>query len=338
MIYADFLASKAITAKHRGMDSAPKLKPHLFPFQRHCVDFALRCGSAGLFLSTGLGKTACELEWAIHAALASNGKALILTPLAVARQIEAEAKRWSYPARVIRSQEDAAEGINICNYDRMGLLEPTKFEAIVLDESSIIKNFTGKTSAALIAQFSQHRWRLSATATPAPNDHQELGTQSEFLGVMSMNDMLVRWFINDSADTGTWRLKGYAREPWDWMASWCRMADHPRDLGDYSVAGYDLPELRVIHHRAVRGAAKRIKLPTIGKNEPKGSSKVRYRGSRHFRGAKMSEGLRTSSEDPTYLSPSFAELVMGYPIGHTELVPSETPSSHKSQPGSEPES
>jgi hypothetical protein len=91
---------------------------------------------------------------------------------------------------------------------------------------------------------------MAATATPAPNDHTELGNHSEFLGVMPMNDMLVRWFINDSADTGTWRLKGHARESfWNWMASWCRMAEHPRDLGD-SIDGYDLPPLKVIRHQA----------------------------------------------------------------------------------------
>jgi superfamily II DNA or RNA helicase len=191
------------------------------------------------------------LEWSLHAGEASNGRSLILTPLAVARQIEAEGLRWGYPAKVIRDQSEAVDGINVCNYDRLSLLDPDAFGAVVLDESSIIKNFTGKTSRALIAAFANHRWRLSASATPAPNDHQELGTQSEFLGVMPMNDMLIRWFINDTADTGTWRLKGHARDSyWDWMSSWCRMADHPRDLGDELSTGYDLPELRVVHHRA----------------------------------------------------------------------------------------
>lgn len=257
MTYSEFLQSKAIVASPSGMESTPSLKSHLFPFQRHSVEFALRCGSAGLFLSTGLGKTACELEWAFHAAEQSNGRALILTPLAVARQIEAEGRRWDYPIRVVRSQDDVQDGINVCNYDRMDRLDPAQFGAVVLDESSIIKNFTGKTSMALIKAFSQHRWRLSATATPAPNDHQELGTQCEFLGVMSMNDMLVRWFINDSNDTGTWRLKGYARDSyWDWMASWSRMANHPRDLGDDTAQGYDLPELRILHHHAAASAIK----------------------------------------------------------------------------------
>ena len=248
--YESFLASKVVAAQSRGMSSVPRLSKHLFPFQNHSVDFGLRAGSFGLFLDTGLGKTACELEWASHAAEQSNGKALILTPLAVARQIEKEGLRWGYDARVIRDQDDASPGINICNYDRLDALDPSQFGAVVLDESSILKNFSGKTTMALIRAFAQHRWRMAATATPAPNDHTELGNHSEFLGVMPMNDMLVRWFLNDTADTGTWRLKGHARESfWNWMASWCRMAEHPRDLGD-SIGGYDLPELKVIRHQA----------------------------------------------------------------------------------------
>lgn len=248
--YAEFLASKSISAPQRGMSSMPKLKPHLFPFQRKCVEFGLIAGSWGCFLDTGLGKTACELEWAMHAAAASNGRALILTPLAVARQIEREGQRWGYAVKVIRDQSEAVDGINICNYDRLELLSPDEFGAVVLDESSIIKNFSGKTTMALIAAFRDHRWRMAATATPAPNDHLELGNHAEFLGVMPLNDMLVRWFINDSSDTGTWRLKGHARESfWDWMSSWCRMAEHPRDLGD-DVSGYDLPALKVISHQA----------------------------------------------------------------------------------------
>jgi hypothetical protein len=232
------------------MTKVPRLAKHLFPFQNHCVGFALESGCAGLFLSTGLGKTACELEWALHASAESNGKALILTPLAVARQIEREGLRWGYPVRVIRENSEAAEGINICNYDRLERLNPEDFGAVVLDESSILKNFTGKTTQALTAAFAQHRWKLAATATPAPNDHMELGTQAEFLSVMPMADMLIRWFTHDSGDTKQWRLKGYAVESyWNWMASWCRMADHPRDLGD-SVEGYDLPPLKVIHHQA----------------------------------------------------------------------------------------
>lgn len=248
--YAAFLARKAVVAPQRGLDAVPHLAPHLFTFQRSCVDFLLRVGSGGLFLDTGLGKTRCELEWAAHAAEATNGRALILTPLAVARQHEQEGSSLGYKVRVIRSQDDADEGINVCNYDRLGLLDPSAYGAVALDESSILKSFTGKTTRALIAAFERARFRLSATATPAPNDHVELAQHAAFLGVMARDEMLVRWFIHDSADTGTWRLKGHAVGPFfDWMASWSRMAEHPRDLGD-DHRGFDLAPLNVHRHRA----------------------------------------------------------------------------------------
>ncbi len=249
--YEDFLATKAIRAQERGLKDIPPLASHLFPFQRLCVEFALRAGSAGNFLSTGLGKTACELEWAAHAADATNGKALILAPLAVGWQIAQEAERWGYDAKVIREMSDVTWGINICNYDRLDKLDPSQFGAVALDESSILKSFNGKTSIALIEAFSKHRFRLSATATPAPNDHMELGTQSDFLGVMPQSEMLMRWFINDTSTASQeWRLKKHAvNDFWDWCASWSRMAEMPSDLGGDDT-GFILPPMKIIRHRA----------------------------------------------------------------------------------------
>lgn len=251
MDYPSFLASKKIQAEQRGLKRIPKLASHLFPFQKTCIEFALRVGSAGNFLSTGLGKTACELEWAAHAADATNGRSLILAPLSVGWQIEKEAKRWSYTARVIRNQDDAGEGINICNYDRLDKLDPSYFGAVALDESSILKSFGGKTSRALIESFSQHRFRLSATATPAPNDHMELGQQSDFLGIMPASEMLMRWFINDTSTASqSWRLKRHAvQDFWDWCASWARMAEMPSDLGGDDT-GFVLPPMKVVRHQA----------------------------------------------------------------------------------------
>ena len=249
--YLAFLAGKEARAPMRGLESVPDLASHLFPYQRACVDFLLRAGSGGLFLDTGLGKTACELEWCRHAADATNGVALILTPLAVARQIEREGKRWGYDVRVVRDQNDVGLGINVCNYDRLGYFYPDTFGAVALDESSILKNFTGKTSRALIESFSGHRFRLSATATPAPNDHMELGQHAEFCGVMRSVEMLSRFFINDTSQASqVWRLKRHGVAAfWDWMASWCRMASMPSDLGD-ADDGFILPLLEVERHRA----------------------------------------------------------------------------------------
>ena len=249
--YEDFLASKTLRAQERGLKDIPALAGHLFPFQRLCVEFALKAGSAGNFLSTGLGKTACELEWASHAADATNGRALILAPLSVGWQIQQEAERWGYDSRVIRDQSEAGWGINICNYDRLDKLDPGEFGAVALDESSILKSFAGKTSMALIAAFASHRFRLSATATPAPNDHMELGTQSDFLGVMPSSEMLMRWFINDTSTASQeWRLKKHAiNDFWDWCASWSRMAEMPSDLGGDDT-GFILPPMKIVRHRA----------------------------------------------------------------------------------------
>ena len=246
--YTEFLAGKRPIAHKSGI-TVPTLAPHLFPYQADCVRFLLECGRGGLFLDTGLGKTACELEWAEHARNATNGRALILTPLAVAHQIAAEGQRWGYQTRVIRDAAGAADGINICNYDRLDKLNPDDFGAVALDESSILKSFTGKTTRALIDSFAGHCFRLSSTATPAPNDHMELGQHAEFCGIMSSIEMLSRFFINDTSTASQqWRLKRHGVAAfWDWMASWCRMAQMPSDLGD-SDDGFVLPPMRVHRH------------------------------------------------------------------------------------------
>ena len=252
--YQAFLAAKKPRPVATGIAEPGDLHTGLFDFQRACVEFCLRQGRAGLYLDTGLGKTFCQLEWADKAMRASNGRALILTPLAVARQIEREAHSRGYDARVIRDQSEARVGINICNYDRLDLIDVDAFGAVSLDEASILKNFTGKTTRSLTGAFAGHRFKLAATATPAPNDHMELGTQAEFLGVMASNEMLSRFFINDTSTASQrWRLKKHAeRDFWEWMASWSRMAQSPADLG-FDGSRFVLPELRVIRHRAQYG-------------------------------------------------------------------------------------
>lgn len=247
--YRDFLAGKTPIAVSRGMEPCP-LHKAMFDFQKTAIEFCLRRGRAALFFDTGLGKTLCELEFSAQAAEASNGKCLILTPLAVARQIEREAARFGYGAFVVRDASEVRQGINICNYDRLDKLDPSVFGCVVLDESSILKSFQGKTTRALIESFRDTPFKLAATATPAPNDHIELGTHAEFLGIMSQSEMLVRWFINDSNDTGVWRLKGHAVNSfWDWCASWAVMAESPADLG-FDASRFALPHLNIIRHRA----------------------------------------------------------------------------------------
>jgi len=252
MTYADFLAKKALRAPRRGLDRPPELASHLFPFQAHCVEHHLRVGSGGCFLDTGLGKTEVQLEFCQKAVEATNDRALILTPLAVAGQTKRRADRWGYEARVIRDQSEAGPGINICNYDRIDRIDPSAFGVVSLDEASIIKSFTGKTTRALVEAFKGCRFKLTATATPAPNDHMELGNYAEFLEIMAANEMLSRFFINDTSTASQhWRLKGHAERPfWDWMASWSRMAEKPSDLGYFSDEGYSLPPFEIIRHRA----------------------------------------------------------------------------------------
>lgn len=237
----------------RGLKTVPQLREHLFAFQHHAVSHALLAGCAGTFLDTGLGKTEVQLEWCQHALEATNGKALILTPLAVAQQTRKRADRWGYEARVIRDQSEAGPGINICNYDRLDRISPEAFGAVSLDEASILKSFTGKTTRALIDTFKGCRFKLVATATPAPNDHMELGNYAEYLEIMQTNEMLSRWFINDTSTASQeWRLKGHAQNDfWDWMASWSRMAEKPSDLGDHGNDDrYLLPKMHVNRHRS----------------------------------------------------------------------------------------
>lgn len=251
--YQKFLASKAVRAPMRGLKSVPSLASHLFNYQATCVAHALEAGGAGCFLDTGLGKTECQLDFLRHAADATNGRALLLTPLAVAQQTKRRAEKYGYEARVIRDQSEAGEGINICNYDRLDKLDTSWFGAVSLDEASILKSFTGKTTRALIDAFRGHRFKLAATATPAPNDHMEIGQYAEFLEIMAANEMLSRWFINDTSTASQqWRLKGHAEADfWDWMASWSRMAELPSDLGGDDT-GFILPPLLITRHRSAR--------------------------------------------------------------------------------------
>lgn len=251
MQYTEFLARKVPRAQATGIAvGADDLPRDLFDYQVHCAQFALEQGRAGIFLDTGLGKTAIELVFVHHGALATNGYGLILAPLAVGWQIVREARKFGMEAHQIRTMADAAPGINVCNYDRLEHLEPEAFGAVALDEASILKAFTGKTSRALVDSFADTRFRMTATATPAPNDHMEIGQQVAFLGLMTNTEMLSRWFINDSGDTGTWRLKGHAeRDFWDWMSSWSRMAENPSDMG-FPGDKFVLPKLNVIYHHA----------------------------------------------------------------------------------------
>jgi hypothetical protein len=246
--YEALIAQKRAAFEPRGFK--PKaLHNALKPHQQHATDFALRAGAAALFLDTGLGKTLCALEWGRQVVEKTGKPVLMLAPLAVAAQHEREAVKFDLDAKAIREpSEIQGARVYITNYDRLAKFDAPIFGGVILDESSILKSFTGKTTKALIETFARTPFRLCCTATPAPNDHMELGTHAEFLGVMRQTMMLQRWFIHDSMDTGTWRMKGHAAADfWAWVASWARCISKPSDIG-LSDEGYTLPELDVRRH------------------------------------------------------------------------------------------
>lgn len=247
--YRGLIAAKRIAFVPRGMATIPSLNPALKDHQRHSVEFALRAGCAALFLDTGLGKTLCALEWGRVVVEHTGRPVLMLAPLAVAAQHEREAVKFGIDAKAVREPDEiTTPRVYITNYDRLAKFNADDFAGVILDESSILKSFTGATTRALIAAFKHTPFRLCCTATPAPNDHAELGQHSEFLGVMSQSQMLTRWFIHDSADTGNWRMKGHAvQDFWNWVSGWARCVSKPSDLG-FDDTGYDLPTLDLKRH------------------------------------------------------------------------------------------
>lgn len=246
MNYQEFLKSKQIVTPPIGFAiGKSQLNLKLFDWQKDITVWALQKGKAALFEGCGLGKTAQQLEWAKHVCNHTKGNTLILAPLAVSGQTVAEGEKFNIAVNLCRSQENVKPGINITNYEMLQHFNTTEFTGVVLDESSILKAYDGKTRTEIIETFRNTPYKLACTATPAPNDHMELGNHAEFLGVMSQNEMLATFFVHDGGDTSKWRLKGHAvKRYWEWVASWAVMMQKPSDLG-YSDDGFDLPELRI---------------------------------------------------------------------------------------------
>jgi len=246
--YRQFIASRAVVAQMHGFDARP-INPMAKAHQDVAIRFALERGKSAAFLDTGLGKSFIELEFARQCAEETGKPTLILTPLAVAGQMVREGHKFNIDARQIREQSEVGAGVVVANYERLLKMDPSCFGAVVLDESSILKSFAGRTRNTLMEAFRDTPYKLAATATPSPNDHMELANHAEFLGVMRQQEMLSRWFVNDTATASQdWRLKGHAVEDfWSWVASWSRCATLPSDLGG-DDAGYILPAIdRHIH-------------------------------------------------------------------------------------------
>ena len=243
--YARFLESKKIVAPTTGMEVEPEdINPKLFEFQRDLVRWALRKGRAALFATTGTGKTAMQLEWA----RLTSQPTLILAPLAVAQQTVREAEKFGIECAYAARQDDVTTKIAVSNYERLDRFDHSCFGAVVLDESSILKSFSGEIKKAVVATFRETPLRLCATATPAPNDTVELCNHADFLSIMSPADMLSIFFISKGKDqkSGRFRLKRHARDAfYRWLASWSMALVKPSDLG-YSDEGFDLPPLEIL--------------------------------------------------------------------------------------------
>lgn len=281
MDYRQFLERKAQLGSMDGF--APNTMPSfLFDFQQVLVEWALQKGKAAIFADCGLGKTLMQLVWAENVVRHTNGRVLILTPLAVGVQTLAEGKKFGIECERSRTGELPAARIVITNYEQLHKFSPTDFVGMVCDESSILKHFSGATQKAVTRFMLKLRYRLLCTATAAPNDYVELGTSSEALGLLGYTDMLSRFFrqsdgkvhrtiIKDQKEQrisraelgnnyfgklafraaqqiGQWRLKGHAEVPfWRWLASWARACRRPSDLG-FDDRLFELPAMTENYH------------------------------------------------------------------------------------------
>lgn len=240
MSYVEFLATKSRRVAPSGVSiDAGDLHPILRDHQRDGVEWAARVGRAAIFWDCGMGKTLAQLEWARVAADTS----LILAPLSVARQTVRESAMVDLDARYVRSPDQMdGPGVYVTNYEMADAFDSQLFGAVVLDESSILKNVDGRTRQVLTDLYAKVPMRLACSATPAPNDVSELTNHAEFLGAMQRNEMLAAYFINDGK---SWRMKGHAGAAmFEWMSTWAQAARRPSDLG-FSDHGYELPPLHI---------------------------------------------------------------------------------------------
>lgn len=247
MNYFDFIQSKTIKTGTFGFD-VQHINETLFSFQRECVRWSVKKGRSALFQGCGVGKTGQQLTWADIVCQHTGGNALILAPLAVSKQTVREGRKFGVKVNLCRKQDDVRPGINITNYEMIDHFDADEFVAVVMDESSILKCLTGKTRTKLIKKFAATPYRLCCTATPSPNDYTELGNHAEFLGLMTVQEMLSRWFVNDAFNVGDWRLKKHAESDfWRWVGTWAICMTRPSDIG-FPDDGYILPPLTTNLH------------------------------------------------------------------------------------------
>lgn len=238
--YLEFLKTKQKTHILSGFDvDENELNNNMFDFQKFIVKRALKAGKYAIFADCGLGKTLMQLEWANQVCKQTKGKVLILAPLAVVGQTMHEGIKFGIDM----------SNIDVLNYEQLDNINCSIYKGIVLDESSILKNFEGATKKQIIDNFISTPYKLACTATPSPNDPMELGNHSEFLDVMSRNEMLAMYFVHDGGETAKWRLKGHAVKMfYQFIGSWAIMLNKPMDIG-FEMIGYDLPQLNLLENQ-----------------------------------------------------------------------------------------
>lgn len=242
--YTDFLKTKEIRYDSSGFEPESD-NPKLFQWQSDIVRWALMKGRAAIFADCGLGKTPMQLQWASQVSAHEGKPVLICAPLAVAKQTQREGVKFDVPVTVCRKGDDVRPGVNVTNYEMLEHFNAEDFSGVVLDESSILKDATSATRKMLTDKFRHTPYKLCCTATPSPNDFMELGTHSDFLGVMNQPEMLATFFCHDGGNTSKWRLKGHAEQKFfEWVASWACCITNPADLG-YDGSDFVLPELRI---------------------------------------------------------------------------------------------
>ena len=240
--YLEFLESKQKTHINSGFEiKESELNNSMFDFQKFIVKRALKAGKYAIFADCGLGKTLMQLEWANQVCKKSNRKVLILAPLAVVGQTIQEGAKFGIDM----------SNIDVNNYEQLDNIDCSIYSGIVLDESSILKNFEGATKKLILDSFACTPYKLACTATPSPNDPMELGNHSEFLDVMSRNEMLAMYFVHDGGETAKWRLKGHAVKLfYQFIGTWAIMLNKPMDIG-FEMKGYNLPTLNLIEKQII---------------------------------------------------------------------------------------
>jgi len=264
--YRKFLKTKKDMGSMNGF--RPLWTPDfLYDFQGHLVDWSIRKGRCAIFADCGLGKTPMQLVWADNIVRKTNKKVLIITPLAVSYQTCREAEKFNI--QINKSQTGTIKkGINITNYERLKYFNPLDFTGVVCDESSILKNFDGKTRLHITEFMSKIKYRLLCTATPAPNDFVELGTSSEALGSMTRTQMLAMFFTHGKKDTQSWILKGHAKKVfWQWASTWARAIRKPSDL-NFDDGKFILPPLKFQSHIVTSNFKENLLIasPAVGLN------------------------------------------------------------------------